>query len=126
MKTIIAGSRSITNFDIIELAIKYSEFNITEIICGMANGVDLLGKRYGYLNNIPVIEIPANWRHLGNKAGYIRNREMAEKADALILIWDGVSKGSKHMLDLAIKKKLNIFLVEVGEEDNLRCTRYSK
>lgn len=44
MKTIIAGSRSITNYDQILEAISLSNIIITTVISGTANGVDKLGE----------------------------------------------------------------------------------
>ena len=124
-KIIIAGSRIINNYNLVEQSIKESGFKIDEIVCGMANGPDLLGKQYGIKNNIPIKEFPAQWDDLTQKpciirygkwqnkynacAGYIRNEEMAKYSTHLILIWDGKSKGSKSMLDLAKKYNLIIF-----------------
>ena len=33
----------------------------------------------------------------GKAAGHVRNKKMAEYGDALLLIWDGKSKGSANM-----------------------------
>jgi hypothetical protein len=41
---------------------------------------------------------PAKWDKYGKAAGPLRNREMAAYADALILVWDGKSRGSANML----------------------------
>ena len=35
---------------------------------------------------------------------------MATKADALIAVWDGVSRGTKHMIDIAKKNGLSVFV----------------
>ena len=106
MRTIIAGSRNITELGIVGAAIKLSDLDITEIVCGCAHGVDMLGKEYGNLNNIPVALYPAEWEKYGKSAGYKRNVTMAENADALIAVWDGISKGTKHMIDIAKSKGL--------------------
>lgn len=58
---------------------------------------------------------PAKWDLLGKGAGYARNVEMARYADALILIWNGMSKGSGHMLEIAKREKLEIFVYETRE-----------
>ena len=111
-RVIIAGSRVINNYDLIKSAIIESGFKIDEIVCGRARGVDLLGERYGLENNIPVINFIAEWDFYGRSAGYIRNERMAKyvgKGGFLILIWDGISKGSGHMRDLAKKYGLTIF-----------------
>lgn len=109
MKTIIAGSRTITDLSLLEDVIKESGFNITEVVCGGARGVDELGRKWAE-NKVPVKLFAANWNVFGKRAGYIRNVEMADYAEALILLWDGRSKGSKHMLDIADKKGLKIYL----------------
>jgi len=110
VKTIIAGSRGITDIKIVEQAIKDSGFEITEVVCGMARGVDLLGKRWADSNDIPVAKFPANWEDFGRKAGYMRNAEMAAYAEALIAIWDGESRGTAHMIGKASSKGLKIYV----------------
>ena len=54
----------------------------------------------------PVKKFPADWGGLGKRAGYLRNEQMADYADALIAVWDGKSKGTKHMIDSAASKGL--------------------
>jgi hypothetical protein len=110
MKTIIAGSRSITDFAVVDQTIKNSGYEITEVISGTAKGVDTLGEEWASLNNIPITRFPADWKTYGKSAGYIRNEEMAKYADALIAIWDGKSKGTRHMVNLANKYKLRLYI----------------
>ena len=54
---------------------------------------------------------PADWDKHGKAAGPIRNAEMAEVADALIAFWDGQSRETKSMIDLARKKGLQVAIV---------------
>ena len=70
----------------------------------------------GYLenakdNNISLMCFPADWNKYGKRAGYIRNEQMAKEADALIAFWDGKSKGTKHMIDIARSKGLLIRVI---------------
>jgi len=58
MKVIIAGSRNINNYDIVLNAISDSNFDITEVVCGMASGVDDLGYKYALYNKIHPEEFP--------------------------------------------------------------------
>jgi len=109
MKTIIAGSRTITDYALVEQAIMESGFEITEVVSGGANGVDALAIRYAVQHNIPYVILYASWAKHGKSAGPIRNKEMAEYAEALILVWDGKSRGSSNMLNIAKKLKLKIF-----------------
>lgn len=111
MKTIIAGSRTINNLRLLEKTIDESGFEITEVVCGGARGVDDLGRKWaGNGNRIPVKLFPANWDLFGKSAGYKRNVEMAYYAEALIALWDGESRGTKHMIDIAKSKGLKVFV----------------
>lgn len=113
MKVIIAGSRSITKYSYVLRAIRESNFEITEVVSGTANGVDRLGETYANLKQIPCERFPADWNNYGKYAGPRRNNEMAKYADALIAVWDGHSSGTKNMIELARKWGLKIFVYEV-------------
>lgn len=101
MKLIIAGSRNIYP--------KVSELNkiktmfympeVTEVVCGMASGVDTSGAYWASVHKLPIKEFPADWEAFGKRAGFLRNQEMAEYADGLLAIWDGISKGTSHMIN---------------------------
>ncbi len=111
MKTIIAGSRTITRIaDVIDAIHGCGwENEITEVFCGMAEGVDLNGKWIAEkILNLYVEEFPAKWQTFGRSAGPMRNATMAKYADALILVWDGKSKGSANMLKHAQDRGLRI------------------
>lgn len=116
MKTIIAGSRHITKPKYILEAINLAGENgiyVDEIVSGMANGPDYMGYQYALANHIPVKCFPAEWLKYGKAAGPIRNQKMAEYADALIAIWDGVSKGTRDMINRAKACGLKIFVYKV-------------
>jgi len=100
MKVIIAGSRSIQSLSVVKKAIESSGWEqvITEVVSGNAIGVDKLGEMWAVRRGIPVKKFLAGWEKYGKRAGYIRNKEMAVYGDALILVHDGVSKGSIDML----------------------------
>lgn len=100
MKVIIAGSRSVTDADRVFEAIEASPFGISEVVSGTARGVDRLGEEWAAMNGIEIKRFPADWKRLGSVAGFLRNREMAEYADALIAVWDGKSRGTEHMINL--------------------------
>jgi len=111
MRVIIAGSREIVNYNTLLKAITDSGFEITTVVSGGARGVDRLGERYAREHNIPIIQYIPDWDKWGKPAGYIRNKEMADNADALIALWDGESKGTKHMIDIAKAKGLHVHIV---------------
>lgn len=101
MKLIIAGSRHIF-IPVEELSEiikeKIGDFSqISQVVSGMAAGMDRSGTYFAIFYGIPVKPFPANWSKFGGSAGPRRNLDMAEYADALLLIWDGKSKGSANM-----------------------------
>jgi hypothetical protein len=114
MRVIIAGSRTIDDYTLLEAAIDESSWKdqISVVLCGGARGVDRLGLGYATINNIPVSPFLADWERYGKAAGPIRNEQMAKNADALIAIWDGISKGTKNMIDIAKKYHLKVFIKE--------------
>lgn len=125
MKVIIAGSRSITDFAVIAKVMQDAGFvhgedhdycdQISEVVSGTAPGVDTLGEEFAAYWRIPVKPFPAAWKDLtapgavvrrhkdgtpyNHHAGTQRNARMADYADAAVIIWDGVSRGSFNMMD---------------------------
>ena len=99
MKLIIAGSRTIEDSGVLINAIdKHGlQDKTTEVVSGACRGVDLLGEIWANHNNKQLIRFRPDWDKFNKAAGPIRNRTMAEYADALLLIWDGKSKGSANM-----------------------------
>jgi hypothetical protein len=109
MRVIIAGSRTIIDPLEVDKAIADSGFEITKVICGGAQGVDLLGSKYAFSHDLPIQYFLPDWKQYGKAAGPIRNSEMAQNADALILVWDGKSRGSNDMLNKANAKDLKVY-----------------
>jgi YspA, cpYpsA-related SLOG family len=109
MRTIIAGSRTINDALELDKAIELSGFKITKIICGGAQGVDRLGEKYAFSHDLPIQYFLPNWQENGKAAGPIRNSDMANNADALILVWDGKSRGSADMLNKANAIGLKVY-----------------
>lgn len=117
MKLIIAGSRTLSiSPQKLQWIIEHFELNPTEIVCGGAKGIDYSGSEYSYMFNIPIKEFPADWKLYGNRAGPIRNAKMAAYGDALLLIWDGKSKGSMNMKENMVSLNKPIYEVVVDNE----------
>lgn len=116
-KVIIAGSRGFSNYKLLReqcnkyLREKRKTCNII-IVSGHARGADTLGEKYAQDEGFALEIYPAQWKKLGKQAGYRRNEQMAEVADALIAFWDGESKGTKHMIDIMNAKSLQVKVVE--------------
>lgn len=121
MKTIIAGSRSIKTYETVKSVIESAPFvsQITEVFCGMAAGADIFGFRWATERKIPVKQFRPEWDKYGKVAGIIRNCEMCAYADAIIVVWDGRSTGSAHIIKYSkgIDPKLQRHIVNVGVQE---------
>ena len=116
MRVIIAGSRDTKRaLERIDIAVRESGFEITEVVSGMSGNVDLLALHWGEIHKIPVKKFFANWAKYGRSAGPIRNRRMAENADALIAIWDGKSRGTRNMINEAKRKGLKVHILKTND-----------
>ena len=113
-KVIVAGGREFNDYQLLKNKLDQFLQNKTEIeiVCGKARGADTLGETYAKEMGYYVKEFPAQWSKFGKRAGYIRNEEMAKYADACVAFWDGQSTGTKHMIDLANKHKLEIKIIK--------------
>jgi hypothetical protein len=123
MKVIIAGGRDFCNKVTLYNAVQQwckEVAPITEVVCGMAEGADTLGMLWANFMEIPVIKFPADWGKHGKSAGPIRNKQMAECADGLIAFWDGESKGTKNMIDLATKKGLIVAVINYKSKNKVQ------
>lgn len=116
-KVIIAGSRGFSNYKLLReqcnkfLREKRKTSNII-VVSGHARGADTLGEKYAQDEGFTLEIYLAQWKKFGKRAGYRRNEQMAEVADALIAFWDGSSKGTKHMIDIMNEKNLLVRVVE--------------
>ena len=114
MKLLIAGSRSISQFDLTP----YVSSEVEWIITGGASGIDRIAEAYADQLKISKLILRPQYHRYGKGAPLRRNREMVELADAVLVIWDGHSKGSLHTMEYAQKQGKTVTLVclsSVGE-----------
>lgn len=114
MKMVIAGSRSFKDQQLVFKLIEISGASgfITEVVSGTARGVDKFGEEWAKSKNIPIKRFPADWDREGKAAGLLRNLDMANYADGLIAIWDGQSRGTKHMIKAMQDRNKPVWIVE--------------
>lgn len=128
LRVIIAGSRDFNDYALlkksaIEIITKKTMFpDLTRIISGGARGADILGERFANEIGLEISRFIPDWDSLGKRAGYVRNETMAKFAvengndGMLIAFWDGESRGTKHMIDLANKHGLEVHVVNYKEQ----------
>ena len=105
-RVIVCGSRSFADFALLRSTLDVllsRRLPDVVILSGGARGADQLAERYAALRGLTVERFPAQWERFGRSAGYIRNRQMAQCADAIVAFWDGCSRGTQHMISLASK-----------------------
>lgn len=116
MKLIIAGTRTFTDYQFLKdrLDKLLSEYTgEIEIISGACRGVDKLGELYARQYGYPIKTFTPNWTKYKFGAGFRRNIQMAEYATHCVVFWDGESRGSKHMIETAMKYKLKTRIILV-------------
>lgn len=114
MKVIIAGSRTFDNYHLLQSEcdkILQGEDQV-EIVSGGARGADKMGEVYAKSKGYSLKIFPADWNQFGKSAGYIRNKQMAEYSDCLIAFWDGISRGTSNMIQLAKENNLSVHVIK--------------
>lgn len=112
-KVIIAGSRGFSNYELMAKKLDniLSRKTTVEIVSGGARGADYYGEMYAKAKGHALKRFPAEWNKYGRSAGYRRNEQMAQYADALVAFWDGQSRGTFHMINLAKQYGLQIRVI---------------
>ena len=108
MKLLIVGSRSITEFDLSP----YISEDVDTIISGGASGVDTLAEQYADAHHISKYIIRPRYELYGRAAPLVRNEQMVDLADAVLVIWDGHSRGAQHTVKYAKKQKKQLTVLE--------------
>ena len=107
MKVAIIGSRNLT-VDNLE---KYLPEGVTEIVSGGARGIDTCAREYARVNGIKLTELLPEYDKYGRGAPLRRNLLIIDYADEVIAFWDGVSHGTKYVIENCKErnKKITVF-----------------
>lgn len=114
----ICGGRDFNNYPLLEKKVledlqdylsknpTLTQFNprYTTIISGNARGADTLGEMFARKFGLQIEKHPALWNMYGRRAGFVRNEEMVNISDIVIIFHDGKSKGTAHDLELCKAK----------------------
>lgn len=112
-RLIIAGSRTVEDMAVVENALQAagaSPERVQEVVSGGARGVDRLGERWAERHGIKIKHFIADWHKHGRAAGPKRNAAMAVYATHLVAVWDGQSRGTRNMIDMALASGLRVFV----------------
>jgi hypothetical protein len=113
-RVIVAGGREFCDYvllrDTLDRILPHKTKKVV-IISGCARGADTLGERYAGERGLECRKFPAQWDLYGKSAGYKRNAQMAENADACVCFWGGSSSGTQHMINIATDKGLQVRVI---------------
>lgn len=80
------------------------------IISGGAKGTDSLAEKLALEHELPITVIKPDWKQYGRGAGPIRNREIVDTADVVIVFWNGKSKGTASAVNYARTKNKRLIV----------------
>lgn len=100
MKIAIVGSRDYPNLNRVREFVKALPVG-TVVVSGGARGVDYVAATTARIRGLEVIEYLAEWEQYGQRAGYLRNKDIVAAADRVVAFWDGRSRGTQHTIQLA-------------------------
>lgn len=116
MKLAIVGSRTFDDYETLVIALYawvQTHGTPTAIVSGGARGADRLAARFARDIGVELIEFIPEWDKLGKRAGYVRNAQIVNEADAGIAFWDGVSRGTKHSINLFHQSKKPFSVIQI-------------
>lgn len=117
MRVCIAGSRGLNVplwwlQKVLETCVEVKD--VETILNGdCPRGIDQCAVRLADKLKITVECFTADWDKFGLSAGPKRNAEMAKCADFVLVVWDGMSAGSRSMISAAIEESKPVMQVVV-------------
>lgn len=117
MKVAIIGSRSLN----IENLEPYLPEGTTEIVSGGAKGIDACAREYANAKNLKLTEFYPDYAKYGRSAPLKRNLQIIAYADILLIFWDGISNGTRFVIENSKKqnKKIILWKLSTGKDDQL-------
>lgn len=120
---IICGSKATPDSFLSQLdyLIVTQELEIDVVVSGGARGADNIGEQWAISNGVDLIIMPANWKKYGKAAGYERNEKMIHhimtayryEEPLVLALWDGESRGTKNIIDLAMEEGIRVEVIDV-------------
>ncbi len=109
----VVGSRDFTNYALFSKVLDEPYPFMTGIVSGGARGADTLAARFAIERGILLVVHKADWKGKGKSAGYQRNKLIVRDADYMIAFLAETSKGTRHSINLAGEKGIEVRIVNV-------------
>ncbi len=116
LKLAVIGSRTFNDYALVEQTLDsfQNPHPIGEIVSGGATGADTLAARYAALHHISVLIFTPNYKLYKQGAPLRRNLEIVESCDTVLAFWDGQSKGTKNVLDHALRLQKPVIIIPIA------------
>ena len=101
MKVAVVGSRKITNIALE----RYITEEVEEIVSGGATGVDFCAAEFARNKGLKLTEFLPQYDRFGRAAPIVRNKEIVNYADRIVIFWNGSSKGTLSIIEYAKKNR---------------------
>lgn len=110
MKVAIVGSRTL----VVNNLCDYLPDGTTEIVSGGARGIDECAAEYAKKMGIAFTEIKPDYNRYKKGAPLVRNKEIVEMSDFVLVFWDGESRGTKYVIDMCerIGKEREVYIIK--------------
>lgn len=122
-KLMVCGSRTIVDEQWIfsKLDELFALHKDVVVLSGSAVGVDSIGEKWTGIHNVPIEHFLPDWKKYGRGAGIVRNKQMVETADFVMIFWDGESKGTKFVIEYCQKlgKQFSLFTAACNAQGDL-------
>ena len=99
MKLAVIGSRDLTAIPLDN----YITADVEEIISGGAIGVDTCAAEYAKRKGLKLTVFLPEYEKYGRAAPIVRNKEIVDHADMILIFWNGSSKGTLSVIKYAQK-----------------------
>ena len=110
----VAGGRNYDNYPTARLALTARDFDV--LITGAATGADRLAENIWRQDvQLPYVGVPAQWKALGKRAGYLRNQFIADQQPDLLLAFPG-GKGTFNAVNEARHRGIEVEYAEKETE----------
>lgn len=88
----VVGSRTVASCP--ALLARLAELAPGQVVSGGAAGADTLGADWARANGVPLRVLRPDYRAHGPAAPHVRNAEIVAAAEVVLVVWDGVSRGT--------------------------------
>ena len=113
MRLGVIGSRSFSGYAFFCSHLSKFKHDDLTIVSGGARGTDSLAQTYAKHNGLKILIVYPNWHKHERSAGFIRNQEVVNESTELITFWNGISPGTKNVIDIANRQKKKVTIIQI-------------